>query len=313
MKIGCCLLVCNHFCLKLVFRTPSTSGWMLWEFGISECWSVTLQSKVFASSVCDFLPRFASGQESWNHTHISIYSSKGWQITVKGMEPAHWTRFHWADCGKSTDPTTGRCKAWWRRSGWPILDKNSHHGKLWERKKLLTHTHMPSRVERTPLDTRDLGCIKVVPLEEHLGTPNTKKTRRRASWTAGTRGGDYNLSLFLLLPPVSYYFYPSLSLLISLSLSISLSHSLLFNKICTIDFSICSPSHFNWTLTLFQEWDPNIIPADLDINWCQRWDHNTACWSNPKSTGAGTLSVCTGLCRGAQWVAHPCRTPLPSF
>ena len=42
-------------------------------------------------------------------------------------------------------------------------------------------------------------------------------------------------------------------------------------------------------------------------------DSSTAgCWYNPDFVGPETLSVCTGLHRGAQWVAHPHRTPLPA-
>lgn len=141
---------------------------------------------------------------------------------MKGMEPAHWTRFLcrlWEKHRPNNRKIQGLVKEIWVTHFGPKTPTMANFRKG----RNCLHTHMPSRVVRTPQDTQDLGCIKVVPLQEHLGTLTTKKTRRRrASWTAGTHGADYNLSLFFFLPPVSYYFYPSLSQSLSLHLSLSL-------------------------------------------------------------------------------------------
>lgn len=43
-------------------------------------------------------------------------------------------------------------------------------------------------------------------------------------------------------------------------------------------------------------------------------DSSTAgCWYNPDFVGPETPPLCTGLRRGAQWVAHPRRAPLLAF
>lgn len=80
------------------------------------------------------------------------------------------------------------------------VDKNSHPGKLWGRKNLLTH--MPSQagaMAHMPLDTWD--CTEVICPEEHSEDPTTERTTRKKARgdTAGTHMMVILTCLFLSL------------------------------------------------------------------------------------------------------------------
>lgn len=79
--------------------------------------------------------------------------------------------------------------------------------KLWE-KEASAQTRPIPMWEWKPLDTRDLGCVKVVPLEEHLGMSTLRRPEEEGpvGHHRDSRGDDsfYLICLSLSFSPTLY-------------------------------------------------------------------------------------------------------------